>query len=232
MKNNVIKRVFLSGLAVMAVLTAVCAFAETAAEPFDQQALVDRSRLTFQSFMLDERMAWFRDNMHKAEGFLIIPEMLKGGFVVGASWGNGVLIVRNKNTGEWSQPAFFTISAGSVGLQIGGEMSEVIMMVKTRKGLDRMGSSSFKLGTDVSMAVGPVGGGVKGDILADFVSFVRSKGAFFGASIEGAVLKVNDKWNRAYYGRDVTPVDIVETDSVSNPGSAGLREAVREAYMK
>jgi len=201
----------------------------TAAEPVKQQMLVDQARIIFKSFMIDKNMYWFRDNMHQAKGFLIIPELLKGGWFVGGSGGRGVLVVKDEKTGDWSQPAFYTIGSVTLGLQFGGEKSEIIMVVFTEKGLKSLYSSSFKFGGDVSIAAGPVGGGAKTDITADFVSFVRSKGAFAGASMEGAVLKANYDWNQAYYGKAASPADIFVRKSVSNPGSTELRNTIREA---
>ena len=104
------------------------------------------------------------------------------------------------------------------------------MIVFTQRGLNRLYTSSFKFGGDASIAVGPVGGGAKADVMTDFVSFVRSKGAFAGVSLEGAYIKANYKWNQAYYGKEVSPVDIINKKSVSNPGSAELRNTVRSSF--
>jgi len=172
-----------------------------AEEPVKQQLFVDQARIIFKSFMVDKNMAWFREHMHKAKGFLIIPELLQGAFWIGGSGGRGVLVVKDKTTGDWSQPAFYTIGSASIGVQFGGEKSEIIMMVFTQKA----------------------------DVMTDFVSFVRSKGAFAGISIEGAIVKANYKWNQAYYGKEVSPVDIIQKKLVSNPGSAELRNTVQNS---
>lgn len=200
-----------------------------AEEPVKQQLLVDKARITFKSFMIDKDMAWFRDHMHKAKGFLIIPDLLQGAWFVGGSGGRGVLVVKDKTTGDWSQPAFYTIGSLSFGIQFGGEKSEIIMMVFTQKGLDRLYSSSFKFGGDATIAAGPVGGGAKADVMTDFVSFVRSRGAYAGISMEGAIVKVNGDWNEAYYGKKVSPVGIAEKKLVSNPGSAELLNTVQNS---
>lgn len=210
-------------------ITAALVTPVNAEDPVKQQLLVDQARIIFKSFMIDKNMAWFREHMHKAKGFLIIPELLQGAFWVGGSGGRGVLVVKDKTTGDWSQPAFYTIGSLSIGIQFGGEKSEIIMMVFTQKGLERLYSSSFKFGGDASIAVGPVGGGAKADVMADFVSFVRSKGAFIGMSIEGAILNANYDWNEAYYGKKVSPLGIVEKKLVSNPGSAELRKTIQNA---
>jgi lipid-binding SYLF domain-containing protein len=216
-------------LTVIAIIAALAASVE-ATEPVKQQLLVDQARITFKSFMIDNNMAWFREHLHEAKGFLIIPELLQGAWFIGGSGGRGVLVVKDKDTGDWSQPVFYTIGSLSFGLQFGGEKSEIIMVVFTQKGLDRLYSSSFKFGGDVSIAVGPVGGGAKADVMTDFVSFVRSKGAFAGVSLEGAIVKVNYDWNEAYYGKKVSPIGIINEKLVSSPGSAELRNTIRDAF--
>ena len=200
-----------------------------AEKPIKQQLLVDQARITFESFMIDQNMAWFRDHMHEAKGFLIIPELLQGAFFVGGSGGRGVLVVKDQATGDWSQPVFYTLGSGSLGIQFGVEKSEIIMAVFTQKGLDRLYSTSFKFGGDVSIAAGPVGAGAKYDVITDFVSFVRAKGIFAGVSLEGGMVKANDEWNELYYGKKVSPVGIVKHKLVSNPGSAELLNTIRGA---
>ena len=219
-------------IVILTIITIIAAIVTpiNAEEPVKQQLLVDQARITFKSFMIDKNMAWFREHMNKAKGFLIIPDLLQGAWFIGGSGGRGVLVVKNKTTGDWSQPAFYTIGSLSLGIQFGGEKSEIIMMVFTQKGLDRLYSSSFKFGGDASIAAGPVGGGAKADVMTDFVSFVRSKGAFAGISMEGAIVKVNQDWNQAYYGKRVSPLGIVEKKLVSNPGSAPLRNTIQSAF--
>ncbi len=219
-------------IVILTIITIIAALVTpiNAEEPVKQQLLVDQARITFKSFMIDKDMAWFREHMHKAKGFLIIPDLLQGAWFIGGSGGRGVLVVKDKNTGDWSQPAFYTIGSLSFGIQFGGEKSEIIMMVFTQKGLDRLYSSSFKFGGDATIAAGPVGGGAKADVMTDFVSFVRSKGAYAGISMEGAIVKVNDDWNQAYYGKKVSPVGIVEKKLVSNPGSAELLNTVQNSF--
>lgn len=219
-------------IVILTIITIIAALVTpiNAEEPVKQQLLVDQARITFKSFMIDKDMAWFREHMHKAKGFLIIPDLLQGAWFIGGSGGRGVLVVKDKTTGDWSQPTFYTIGSLSFGIQFGGEKSEIIMMVFTQKGLDRLYSSSFKFGGDATIAAGPVGGGAKADVMTDFVSFVRSKGAYAGISMEGAIVKVNDDWNQAYYGKKVSPVGIVEKKLVSNPGSAELLNTVQNSF--
>ena len=203
-----------------------------ASEPTELQLLVDQARITFQSMITEYGMTWLRDNLYQAKGVLIIPRLLKGGFIFGGSGGWGVLLVKDPDTGQWSQPAFYSLGGGSFGLQVGIESAEVIMMVRTQKGVDKFLASSFKLGGDLSLTVGPVGQGVKSNITADIYSFSRSQGLFGGVAIDGAYLKTSDDRNAAYYGRPVTPADILISNLVSNPGTTELRNAVSSVAIK
>ena len=201
----------------------------TAAEPIEQQGLVDQARVTFESFIKDQNQSWLKENLNQAKGLIIIPSLLKAGFVIGGSGGSGVLIVKNDKTGQWTQPAFYNLGSGTFGFQIGAEAAEIIMMVRTQKAVDKLLTSSFKLGGDTSVAIGPVGTGVKSNVVADILSFSRTKGAYAGVSLEGSVINTKDKWNKAYYGKAVSPVDIIVKRSVSNPGSKALRTSVAKA---
>jgi lipid-binding SYLF domain-containing protein len=198
----------------------------------DAQELIAKARLAFQSVAKDPNMAWLRDHIREAKGVFIVPQLLKAAFFVGGSGGSGVLLVRNEKGDEWSEPAFYTLGGASFGLQFGAEASEVVVLIMTKRGVESMLSSSIKLGGDVSIAVGPVGGGVQGataNLSADLLSFSRSKGAFVGISLDGAVVATRNDWNSAYYGRDVRAPDILVSGTVHNPQTAELRAAVGQA---
>ena len=195
------------------------------------QAKVDRARITLGEFMRDPNFIWLHENIDRARGVLIFPEVLKGGFIWGGSGGNGVFLVRDERTGQWSQPAFYTVGSVTFGLQIGGEAAEVVMVAMTERAVDSLLSSSVKLGGDVSVALGPVGAGAKASadvprVTADFVSFAKAKGLYAGLNLEGSVIAVRDSLNQAYYERAVTPVGILERHEVTNIRSAGLIESL------
>ena len=192
----------------------------------EEQLLVDKARITLESFMSDPNMSYLKEHLKEAKGILIVPSLLKAGFIFGGSGGSGVLIVNDAKKGQWSQPAFYTIGSVSFGLQIGGEAAEVIMMVRTQKAVDALLTTSVKLGGDTSISAGPVGAGAKSNVMADIFSFSRSQGAFAGLALDGSVVATRDEWNAAYYGKPASPVDILVTHSVSNPGSAELRKTV------
>jgi len=203
----------------------------TAAGTSAQQGLVDAARVTFNNFMRAESMSWVRDHLHEVKALLIIPSLLRGGFILGGAGGSGVLLVRDSTTGQWSQPAFYGIGSFNFGLLIGGEAAEVLMLIRTQEAVDKLLASSFKFGGDMAITVGPVGGGAKSNVMANIYSFALSKGLYAGISMEGTVVSTRDDWNTAYYGKPVTPADILILNSVSNPGSAELREAVAQAAV-
>jgi SH3 domain-containing YSC84-like protein 1 len=200
-----------------------------AADPVAQQGTVDKALVTYRGFMADKDMGWFRYNLKDAKGLLIVPNLLKAGFILGGSGGSGVLVARDAKTGEWSQPAFYTVGSVSFGLQIGGESAEVIMMIRTQKAMDALFTTEFKLGGDASVAAGPVGGGTTAAVKADLVSFAKAKGLFAGLNLEGSVIKVSDDSNKAYYGKPVSPLDIIVKGAASNEGSAKLLEELKKA---
>jgi SH3 domain-containing YSC84-like protein 1 len=195
----------------------------------EAQALVDKARITFQGFMSDKNYEYLHKNLKNVKGLLIYPQVLKAGFILGGSGGTGVLVVRDAKTGDWSQPAFYTIGSASFGLQIGGEDAEVIVMAMTQKAIDSLYTTSVKFGGDTSVAAGPYGIGAKANVTADFISFAKSKGLYAGLNLEGSAVDVRESLNKAYYGKEVTPGQIIVEKRVSNKGSARLREALKKA---
>ncbi len=201
-----------------------------AQEDLKPQILVDQALVTLNNFVADSDMAWFKDHLKNAKGVFIVPQLLKAGFIFGGSGGRGVVLLRDPKTGRWGQPAFYSMGSVSFGLQIGGESSEVVMQIRTEHGMESLYSSSFKLGGDTSVALGPVGAGAAGKgVTADLVSFSRAQGAFAGLALDGSVIKVNDDFNKDYYGKEVRPVNILVQKEVSNPGSERLREGLYKA---
>ncbi len=214
------------------VVSAVLIGANTsvsAKDKADAQEIVDKAKVTFNSLMHDENYTWLQENFKDARGILIYPQVLKAGFIIGGSGGSGVLLVKYENAKEWSQPAFYTVGTVSFGLQIGGEAAETVILVMNQKAVDSLYTNSVKLGGDMSVALGPVGKGAKADVTADFIAFSRSKGAYAGLNLEGSVVDVRDSLNKAYYGKKVSPVEIIVEKKVSNDGSAELRKALKEA---
>ncbi len=208
---------------------AVALGASEGADSREARDLVLKARITLGEFMADRNYTWLHENIKKSKGVLIFPQVLKAGFFWGGSGGTGVLVVRDEKTGEWSQPAFYTVGSVSFGLQIGAEAAEVVMLAMSQKAIDSLFSSSFRLGGDVAVAAGPYGAGINKVVTADFVSFAKTKGLYAGLNFEGSGVAVRDGLNRAYYSKEVRPVDILVKKGVSNPASSELLEAVKKA---
>ncbi len=196
----------------------------------EQQRLVDRARIVVDEFLADPNFQRMRVYVQNAFAVLIVPDLLKGGFVVGAEYGVGVLLARDVRSGAWSDPVFVDLYGGSIGLQLGGKASDVILTIMNAGALDKILSSRFKLGTDASVAAGPVGVGVGAATTVQFGEdlyiFSRSKGLYGGLSAEGSAVILKPDWIKAYYGQTVTAQAVLKERTVTNPGSAALRESL------
>jgi lipid-binding SYLF domain-containing protein len=184
---------------------------------------------TLNNFANDPEMTWFRKNVKRAKGVLVVPQLLKAGFIFGGSGGTGVLLRHRATRGwgepainTWSYPAFYTMGSVSWGLQIGAEAAEVVLLVMTDKGMDTMLSTKIQLGADVSVAAGPVGAGAKA-ATADVLQFSRTKGAFGGMTLEGSVISPRNSLNEVYYGQAYSPLDILVQGEARNPQAYDLR---------
>jgi len=191
----------------MVLMTTVLtdAHAESSAKA---EQLVVAAELTLQHFLGDPEMENLRALAKKSRAVFIAPEVWKFGVGIGGSTGDGILLVRDKMSGKWLGPAFYTLDSGSLGIQFGVQVSEVAFLVMDQDSLYSLFRSSFNLGAEMGIAAGPVGKGAA-VATADIVSYSRSKGAYGGVSITGGVLSVNLELNRAYYGKALDPVDIL-----------------------
>ena len=195
----------------------------------DPAALVSDADMTLNNFLRDPEMTWFRNNLPSARGVLIVPQFWRAGFIFGGAGGNGTLLVRD-NPGDWSYPAFYTVSSGSVGLQGGAEVAEVILMIRSQRGANALLTNSFKLGADVSVALGPVGTGAQVQT-SDILAFSRSKGLYGGINLDGSAVTVRDAWNSTYYGQQVRPADILVSRTVSNEQADSLRNRLSGNFI-
>ena len=202
----------------------------------DARHLVDKARLTFESFMADKDLGpSVRSLVKRAKGVLIYPQLLKGAFLVGVSGGSGVMLAHDAKARKWGGPAFYTMGEASFGLQIGGQAAEVVLVALTDRGVTALLSTSAKLGVDVGVALGPVGAGAEAataNLSADIISYSRAQGLYGGISVEGAVVAARDGLNKAYYGKEVTPTAILVRHEATNPQAAGLIGAVSKAAGK
>ena len=196
---------------VAAGLTACATQPTSTAEP---DKLVADARTTLSNFLRDPDQTWIQQNLNRARGVLIAPQIVRAGFIFGGSGGRGVLVARDGRT--WAGPAFYDLATASVGFQAGVDVSEVVIVVMTEKGLNSLLSPSFKIGGDASIAAGPVGAGARADVTADLIAFTRAKGVYGGLNLDGTVVTIADKFNQAYYGKAVSPTDILVRHTVSN----------------
>ncbi|MFQ5992569.1 MAG: lipid-binding SYLF domain-containing protein [Nitrospiraceae bacterium] len=213
----------------LAVMLSACA---TGAGDYPERQLVQMAMYTVDGFVDDPGKSRLLEHARQARAIFIVPEVIRGAWVIGATSGSGVLLARNRRS-EWSPPAFYNIGAASFGFQFGGDASEIILVVMTERGLNSLLRSSMKLGADASVAAGSsgerVGAGTSMTLSADIIAYARSKGMFMGISLEGAAVKVANASNEAYYRMAVTPEQILLQGWVENPQSDGLRRAITRA---
>jgi lipid-binding SYLF domain-containing protein len=200
-----------------------------------QQQLVEKAKLTLEEFAANPDIGWTPTQARYAKAILIVPQLLKGALLFGFEGGTGVLLMRDEETGEWSQPAFYKLRTGSFGLQIGAKSSDMVFLVMTTKGVESFYSSSFRLGGDASVALGPMGAGAKGQTSLtfsfDMVAYTSDQGVYAGISAEGAAVITRAKWNEMYYERGTRPTDILLKRTVSNPGSEKIRAALTDVMQ-
>ncbi len=164
-----------------------------------------------------------QDLLEKAKCVAIIPGDLKFAFIFGGNYGRGLATCR---TGHgWSAPTFLAIDGGSVGYQIGGSSTDIVMLFMNDRALQSLLSDKFKLGADASVAAGPVGrnasAGTDLKLNAEILSYSRSKGIFAGVSLNGAVVQADKSGDEAMYGQNVNRHDILD-GKVAVPASAEL----------
>ena len=180
-----------------------------------------------------------QDLIDKAECVIIYPSVLKAAFVVGGSYGRGLITCRRGRyfSGSWSAPAMFALEAGSFGFQIGGQATDFVLLVMNDSGANSVMSSKVKLGGDASVAAGPVGrdAAAATDIVmkAEILSYSRAQGLFAGVSLEGSTLRSDDGANKTLYGKELSAKEIVREGKVPPPAAAqGLLALLNRASPK
>lgn len=210
------------------LLLAAIVAAPVRAEPVtDQTRMVARAVATVERLRREANLAPDLERaLARARAVLVVPDLVKGGFVVGAEYGTGVLLTRGAD-GQWSGPAFYSVASGSVGLQVGVQNAETVYVILTQGGLDAILSNRIKAGAEAGVAVVTAGAGAEAsttsNLGADIVAFSKAVGLFGGASLEGAGILPRHSWNAAYYGGNPQPEDILLTRSVDNPQADRLR---------
>jgi lipid-binding SYLF domain-containing protein len=156
-----------------------------------------------------------------AECVAVFPDVIKGAFIFGGSGGSGCAVARDPQTGRFGQPLFLKIGGGSVGFQIGASSTDFLLMGVNRDSQKTLTRGEWTLGADAAVAAGPLGRSAKAGtdwkLEAQFLSYSRSKGAFAGVSLDGSKITVDGDRNRAFYGRDATPEQILRGEAKPAP---------------
>jgi SH3 domain-containing YSC84-like protein 1 len=166
-----------------------------------------------------------QDLLDKARCVVVMPSVLKAAFIVGGSYGRGTMVCRTGKdfTGPWGAPAMYALEGGSVGLQIGGEATDFVILVMNNRGMDSLLHSKVKLGADATVAAGPKGRTASADtdayMRAEMLSYSRARGVFAGISLEGSTLRPDNEANHRLYGKDASAATIVLESKVEAPAA-------------
>jgi len=197
--------------------------ARAARQESDEARRLREAATVFGEIMAAEDKAIPRALLGKADGIAIFPSTVRAGFILGGMRGRGVLSARTDN--GWSAPAFLTLTGGSVGLQIGGQAADVILVINDRRGLENLVSNQFKLGADVAVAAGPVGRDAQAatdlQLRAQILSYSRARGLFAGVTVNGSTVRPDRDANERFYGERLETKQIVFAS-----GPASLPEPV------
>jgi lipid-binding SYLF domain-containing protein len=177
-----------------------------------------------------------REVLEKAECVIVFPSVLKAAFLVGGSYGRGAMVCRTGKEfkGPWGAPAMFALEGGSIGFQIGGQATDLVLLIMNDRGASSILSSKVKLGADASVAAGPVGRDASADtdayLRSEVLSYSRSRGLFAGVSLEGSTLRPDDDATAAVYRRKLTAREIVISGEATIPASGRHLVAVLQKY--
>jgi lipid-binding SYLF domain-containing protein len=166
-----------------------------------------------------------REILEKADCVIVFPSVLKAAFVVGGSYGRGAMVCRTGEEfkGPWGAPAMYALEGGSIGFQIGGQATDLILLIMNERGASSILNSKVKLGADASVAAGPLGRDASADtdayMRSEVLSYSRSRGLFAGVSLEGSTLRPDDDATADVYGRKLTAREIVLGGKVRTPAS-------------
>ncbi len=197
----------------------------------DQTALLAEAVNTVDHMRSDQTFGPSRDLLRQAKAVLIVPKLVKAGFMFGGEGGDGVLLERHGRS--WSQPAFYSLGSASFGFQIGLERAQMIMFIMSNKALRAVERSKFKFGGGAGLTVATVGanaeGATSGNLTGDIIVWASSQGLYGGLTLNGSVLAAKDDWNMAFYARRVGVREIL-SNRVSNPDTAALRRALARTH--
>lgn len=191
----------------------------------ETEEVVDKAATAAEAMFSDPNYPLLLDLTTKAKAVMIVPNMIKVGFIFGGRGGNAVLLARTPD-GGWTSPAFYTLGGLSWGLQIGAQSSQLILVIMTEKGLNAVMERKLSLGADANLALGELGAGAQAstgmDLKADMYAFAKSSGAFAGVALDGTVIEQRDTMNADFYGAGTTPRAILIDGTATSPRAQGL----------
>lgn len=212
-------------------LTCLALPARASSNREDDLRRIKESAQIFEEIMGTPDRAIPQDLLQSAKCIAVIPSEMKFAFLVGGNYGKGLVTCRGPKS--WTPPLFLTVSGGSLGFQIGGSSTDIILVFRGRRGLDRLLSDKFKLGGDVTAAAGPVGrtagAGTDIEMHAEILTYSRSRGVFAGISLSGAVVQPDDSGNQAFYGPAPDKEGILDGKVPIPQGAMALVQAVSKA---
>ena len=204
-----------------------------------QSASDEARRVADATTVLDEIMgasdkAVPRAIMEKAEGIAVFPSLIKGGIVVGAQRGRGILSVRDKKNGGWSSPAFLTITGGSIGAQFGAQAIDLVLVINDQRGLEQLVKNQFRIGADAAVAAGPVGRDASAStdlqLRAQILSYSRARGLFAGVTLNGSTIRQDRDANERFYGTAYRTGQIVFDGLAGSPEPVAGWKAALSKY--
>lgn len=224
--NKVCSFVLLGALALMGAAWPRISFAKPAVNQKENDRIRNAGTVLKEVLNVPDDIP--RDLLHKARCVIVLPSVMKAAFVVGGDYGRGVMVCRTGHdfNGSWGAPTMMALEGGSFGLQIGGEATDLVILVMNNRGADSLLHSKVKLGPDASVAAGPKGREAQADtdinMRAEMLSYSRSRGVFAGISLEGTTLRPDGEANRHLYGKNVSASKIIQESKVSAPESAHM----------
>ncbi len=222
-------------LLVSALLASGAAGGAAAQDKDDQEAKrVADATLAFSEIMAADDSAIPTAILDKAEAIAIFPTTIRAGLVVGGQRGRGILSVRGES-GTWSAPAFLTLTGGSVGLQIGAQAADLVLVIMNRRGLENLVRNQFKVGADASVAAGPVGRDAQAatdiQMRAKILGYSRARGVFAGVTINGSTIRQDKDANQRFYGKPYDTKQIVFERLGGVPEPVGAWRDTLNKYM-
>ncbi len=206
-----------------------------AAQSTDESEKIKDSSTVFDEIMGAPDKGIPKAILDKAEGIAVFPGTLKGGLVIGAHRGKGILSARDRDKGTWSSPAFMTLTGGSIGAQIGGQSIDLVLIIMNRRGLDNLVSNKFKVGADASVAAGPVGRDAEAStdiqLRAEILSYSRTRGLFAGVTLKGSAIREDTDANNRFYGRPYHTRDIIFANLGGSPEPVASWQQTLKKYF-